>query len=363
MIYLAYLIFGFMILRLIVAFINFIFDPRLKPATIKEKPFVSVLIPARNEEQNIGFLLDDLCRQEYKNLEIIVFNDDSTDNTKDIIEKFESEYPFIKTIESHHLPKNWLGKNYGCYTLSQYAKGSYFLFLDADVRVQNALIESTVAHLLKYQLGLLSIFPKQQMITFGEKISVPVMNTILLSLLPLILVRKSKKPSLAAANGQFMLFDAEVYKNMNPHEITRMNKVEDIAIARYFKKGGVKIDCLTGNSSIACRMYTCYSDAILGFTKNMAAFFGNSIFLSILYWMVCTFGIFILYFKMTLIFLIIYIICSLLTRISISVVSNQSIIENVLYLVPQQISAGLINYKTVTNNFFRRNKWKDRHID
>jgi glycosyltransferase involved in cell wall biosynthesis len=363
MIFVAYFIFGFMLIRFLVAVANYIFDPRLKPARINEKPLVSILIPARNEEKNIGNILNDLCYQDYQNIEIIVFNDGSTDNTNKVVAEFAARFPKIKILGSPTLPKGWLGKNYGCYNLSKNANGRYFLFLDADVRVQSTLVESAIAHLQKHKLGLVSIFPKQQMVTLGEKISVPVMNTILLSLLPLVLVRLSKRPSLAAANGQFMLFDANVYKKMQPHERMKSNKVEDIATARYFKSEGIKIDCLTGNQTISCRMYTCYSDAILGFTKNMASFFGNSIFLAILYWLITTFGIFVVLLGLPIKCSFVYIICGLICRVLISIVSNQNIFENIIYLVPQQFSAGLINYKTVTNNFLKRNKWKDRNID
>jgi glycosyltransferase involved in cell wall biosynthesis len=363
MIYVACFIFGFMFTRFLVAFVNLLFDPRLKTLNLNEKPFISVLIPARNEEKNIDNILNDLCQQDYSNLEIIVFNDDSKDNTSAIVEKHAAKHPNIKQVNSHELPEGWLGKNYGCYTLSQYAKGRYFLFLDADVRVQSTLIESAIAHLQKYKLGLVSIFPKQQMETIGEKISVPVMNSILLSLLPLILVRVSKRPSLAAANGQFMLFDAEVYRRMRPHETMRKNKVEDIAIARNFKREGIKIDCLTGNSSIRCRMYPGYYEAILGFTKNMAAFFGNSLLLAILYWLITTFGIFVVLFALSLNMFIIYLICSLICRTLVSIVSNQKILDNLVFLIPQQLSAGHINYMTLKNNYFRKNKWKDRQIN
>jgi glycosyltransferase involved in cell wall biosynthesis len=363
MIYLACFIFGFALIRLIVATVNLIFDPRLKRSYLKEKPFLSVLIPARNEALNISNILNDLTEQDYTNLEIIVFNDNSADNTREIVKQSSAQNSIIKLINSEKLPEEWLGKNYGCHTLSRHAKGDYFLFLDADVRVHNTLIASAIAHLQRNGLGLLSIFPTQQMNSTGEKIIVPVMNMILLSLLPLVLVRISKKPSLSAANGQFMLFDAPVYKKLKPHETTRGNKVEDIAIARYFKKEGVKIDCLTGNTSIRCRMYTGYLDAVNGFSKNLVAFFGNSYLLAILYWLITTFGVFIILFTLPVSYLISYIIITILCRIFISIISHQSIIDNLVYAFLQQLSIGHINCKTLTNHFFKPYKWKGREIN
>lgn len=225
------------------------------------------------------------------------------------------------------------------------------------------MIESAIAHMIKHKLGLLSIFPKQKMRTIGEKMLVPLMNIILLSLLPLILIRNSKKPSLAAANGQFMLFDASIYKKMRPHEIVKSNKIEDIAIARNFKKEGIKIDCLTGNSAISCHMYTSYNEAVLGFTKNMAAFFGNSYFLSILYWFVSTFGIIFIFIGLPFGYTIGYILIALITRIFISIASEQSIIDNLFYLIPQQFSMAYINFIAIKNNYLKKNSWKGRDIN
>jgi len=362
MTYIAIVIMGFAVIRFLVAAINIIFDPRLRQANLKENPVVSILIPARNEESNIGNLLNDLSDQNYLNVEILVYNDNSTDNTKTIIGQFMLRNPKIKLIDAKPLPDGWLGKNFGCYILSKHATGQYFLFLDADVRVNNTLIESAIAHMNKYQLGLVSIFPKQQMISIGEKLIVPVMNVILLSLLPLILVRKSRRPSLAAANGQFMLFDARVYKERSPHETVKSNKVEDIEIARNFKKEGVKIDCLTGNSTISCRMYNNYNEAVLGFTKNMAAFFGNSYLISILYWFITSFGIIFVYLGMPFVYTIGYIIITMICRIFISIVSEQNIIENLIYMVPQQFSIAGINLMALKNNYLKKNSWKGRNI-
>src|SRR5690606_28081384 len=137
------------------------------------------------------------------------------------------------------LPKGWLGKNNACHNLAQHAKGKYLLFLDADVRVGDSIIKNTVSFTKKHKLGLLSIFPMQIMETLGEQSTVPNMNYILLSLLPLLLVRNTNFSSLAAANGQFMHFHAEIYPQTLPHQRMKNSKVEDIKIARFYKKNSI----------------------------------------------------------------------------------------------------------------------------
>jgi hypothetical protein len=183
-------------------------------------------------------------------------------------------------------------KSNACFQLAKQAKGEYFLFLDADVRVKSGLIESALAQMQKHRLKLLSIFPKQEMVTVAEKITVPVMNSILLSLLPMILTRESSRPSLAAANGQFMLFERETYIQFQPHKKVKKDLVEDILIARFYKKSGLKMQCMTGNETIRCRMYQNLNDSLHGFSRSVAEFFGGSHLAAFLYWLIGTFGIF-----------------------------------------------------------------------
>jgi glycosyltransferase involved in cell wall biosynthesis len=362
MVYFAYSIVVFALVQLMIAIANLIFETKLPPGKAPCNALVSVLIPARNEEENIGFVLKDLMHQDYKNIEVIVFNDQSGDRTAEIIEQYALLDNRIKLINSAALPDGWLGKNFACYSLSTMAKGEYLLFLDADVRLSNNVIINAISYALHYQLGLISIFPKQIIKSRGEKITVPTMNYILLSLLPLILVKKLKFPSIAAANGQFMLFNAGIYASLAPHKRMKNNKVEDIAIARFLKKEKQHIACLLGDDTIRCRMYTGFNDAVNGFSKNVTAFFGNSFFLSLLFWLITTFGFLIVFFFLPFAFFIAYIVVYLLTRIIISWISEQKVFDNILYSFAQQIVCGLFIFKAIINKFNKNYQWKGRSV-
>lgn len=362
MIYLACFIIAFSLIQLLVAVYNLLFNVKLEQANCNFDGLVSVLIPARNEEKNIGKLLGDLQKQDYATIEIVVFDDQSTDQTKNIVEQFAANDKRIKLIQSVGLPEGWLGKNYGCYHLAKHAKGKYLLFLDADVRVQNGIILNAIAIAEKQKLGLLSIFPKQQMQSLGERITVPNMNYILLSLLPLGLVLKSKFASLAAANGQFMLFDSNIYAKTNPHEKFRNNKVEDIEIARYYKQKGIAVACLTGNSSIRCRMYSDFGEAVNGFSKNIINFFGNSFLAASLFWLITSFGFIPIYVELGNAILLLYFLIVLVTRILISIISKQNPLLNCLFMVPQQLTMGVFIYKALENKLKKQQQWKGRNI-
>lgn len=358
----ACLILIFTFLQMLVALTNLLIENKLPESVRDTYDLVSVLIPARNEADNIGNILSDLINQHHRNIEIIVFNDQSEDNTAEIVGDFGIKDDRIRLIESDGLPEGWLGKNYACHRLSENAAGRYLLFLDADVRVGNRLIDNAVSFAQKYNTGLISIFPKQIILSPGEKITVPNMNFILLSLLPLILVRKIGFPSLAAANGQFMFFITDIYRNILPHRLMKYNMIEDIAIAREFKKQGIKIACLPGDDTITCRMYNGFSDAVNGFSKNVTEFFGGSFLTALFFWLLTSFGFLAIISGLAPLFFALYLLIYLLTRVFVSAASHQNIFYNIIFIIPLQASLGIFIYKSFINKNFRKFQWKGRDI-
>jgi len=358
----AYITLVFFGIRFLVALSNVLFSPVLKTQKLQGEPLISVLIPARNEERNIGNILNDLQKQSYQNIEVIVFNDQSTDRTKKIIESFSQADNRFKATDSNGLPEGWLGKSNACFQLAKQATGNYFLFLDADVRVESGLIESALAQMQNHGLKLLSIFPKQEMKTIAEKITVPVMNSILLSLLPMVFTRESSRPSLAAANGQFMLFEKETYQKLQPHEKVKNQLVEDILIARLYKKSGQKMQCLTGNETIRCRMYQNLNDALHGFSRSVAEFFGGSHLAAFLYWLIGTFGIFAVIFGLSAPFSFIALALIPGIILFVSTASKQPFWQNLLFSIPRQLLLGVIVFLSFRNKKLKKTKWKGRNI-
>ncbi len=362
MIIVAYIIIAFTGIQFLVALVNLFFREVLPKSGSGFSDLISVLIPARNEEENIGNILNDLINQEYQNIEIIVFDDQSNDRTREITEEFIHRDNRISIISSDGLPDGWLGKNHACHTLSKYSNGSFMLFVDADVHLKRNTIGNAIDMAKRYDLSLISIFPKQEIISLGERITIPNMNYILLSLLPLVFVRTSKFTSLSAANGQFMFFRSDIYKSFEPHSLMRKERVEDISIARHFKRKGLKIACLTGDKNISCRMYTGFGDAVKGFSKNVIAFFGNSFFTAVMFWLITTFGFLPVLFFLPAGWFAAYITAYLLTRIMISVSSHQNILYNLIFIIPLQISLGIFIYRAFINRFFKSFEWKGRSI-
>ncbi|MDO4790258.1 MAG: glycosyltransferase family 2 protein [Porphyromonas sp.] len=366
--YIAYAILGFASLRFLIAFLNALFLETLpKKAHIKDsdKGKVSILIPARNEAGNIPNLLSDLRNLNDESIcEIIVFDDQSEDDTANIVSQYCLQDPRLRLISSTSLPAGWVGKNHGCSSLASEAKGDFFLFLDADVRVQPGFVDRAVAYCQKKKVDLFTVFPTQEMNTWSERISVPNMHVILLTLLFLPLVRLSGFTSLSAANGQCMLFRRKVYKALLPHYTYRHSKAEDIEIARYLKRNRYKVACLTGIKSIHCHMYNDLQEALNGFSKNVTYFFGNSdsYFTATLFWAITTFGIVPLLLSSSPIFALYYIGLVILTRLMVSLSAKQPPLFNILLIIPQQIMLGAFILKSWLNKRRKQFEWKGRNV-
>ena len=275
----SWLLMLMLLLRFCVVMVNWVWimqlplDNKMLPAITF--PLVSILIPARNEALNLPYLLDDIKKLDYPNIEIIVCNDHSTDSTKEVLKSYSANWKALSYFDSVDLPEKWMGKNFGCYQLAKKASGNWFLFIDADVRLKSNSISRAVSYAKNKRLALLSIFPQQLMFTRGERLTVPVMNWILLSMLPLIAVRLPWFSSLSAANGQFMMFEAEAYKKNQWHRQVWNKNVDDIIIARKMKSQKQSIAVLTGNDDVLCRMYSSKDEAINGFARNIHHFFGG----------------------------------------------------------------------------------------
>ncbi|MGF1533510.1 MAG: glycosyltransferase [Bernardetiaceae bacterium] len=269
----------FLGVRVCVAALNAWENPRLPvlaPSFAGDPPLVSLLIPARNEAHNLPQTIRAALDQAYPHIELLILDDNSEDETAAVVARFAQTDARVRLLAGKPLPKGWLGKNWACHQLGQAARGRYLLFLDADVSLHGQAIFSAMGRMNARQLNLLSVFPDQRMETLGERIVVPLMHYLLLTLLPLSWIWRMRHPAFAAANGQFMFFEGKGYRNMHWHKVVRDQVTEDIQIVKQIKKHGGKAATYLGNRLITCRMYPNGKEAIEGFSKNLLAGFGGS---------------------------------------------------------------------------------------
>jgi len=252
---------------------------KLPENILAQNPLMSILIPARNEEENIKRCIISLTKQDYENIEILVLDDNSTDDTARIVLELSQKDPRIKLYSGEPLKKGWLGKSYACWQLSKYAKGDYLIFTDADTLHFPNSISSSVACLLRYNLDALSVFPKEITVTLHERMIVPFGKYMILSFVPLYLIRKSKSVLFCTAIGQFMLFKREVYKKIGGHKSIKSKVIEDIMISKQVKRCGYRFMIFDGRSNLYCRMYKNFREVVRGHSRTIFAAFDYNIYI------------------------------------------------------------------------------------
>ena len=155
-------------------------------------------------------------------------------------------------------------------------KVNIFIFTDADTLHFPKTVSSALGALLATKLDALSTYPRQIMVTFAERMTVPIINTALQCFIPFILIKKSKSPLFCTALGQFMMFKRETYEKIGGYESIKGNMVDDIQISKRVKKAGLKFMVFDGRNTIFCRMYKNLKGVIIGLAKSIyPAFNGN----------------------------------------------------------------------------------------
>lgn len=258
---------------------------RLDGCGMPEPPRISVLVPARDEEINIGDCVRSLLSQDYPDFEVIVLDDGSRDRTGEILAELAARNPRLRVIVGRELPPGWLGKHWACQQLGEAATGDLLLFTDADTRHGPRSLWNGAAALLTEGADLLTAFPRQEVVTWSEKLVVPFFPWSLLSFLPLALAYRVRSPALCAAIGQYMLFRRAGYEQIGGYAAVRTDAVDDIALGRRIKAHGLRWRMANATRDVRCRMYRDASQVFEGFSKNLFAGFGYRVLPFVFVWL------------------------------------------------------------------------------
>lgn len=226
-------------------------------------PSLSVIIPACNEEESIEKTVWKLISQDYPNLEVIVVNDRSTDNTGMVLEKLKVQYPQLKVITIYDLPPNWLGKNYAVYQGVNEAMGEWLLFTDADVMFSPRSLKKTVSYALEHTLDHLTIVPDT---FYGGVFYRAFLAYFTFAAATVIMF--TKKVGL----GAFNLVKKSVYDEIGGYEAIAMKIADDMSLGALVVDKGYKQGVgLSGNGFISVKWYDNLFALLKGLEKNQFA--------------------------------------------------------------------------------------------
>jgi hypothetical protein len=237
-------------------------DPDPPPSTVD----VSVLIPARDEAHQLADCLRTVLIQ--RAAEVIVLDDESSDGTSDIAQSAGA-----RVIRGTPPPDGWLGKPHACRQLAAAAGGEVLAFVDADVRLEPGAITAAVDLLHRHRLDWVSPYPRQLATTPAERLVQPLLQWSWLTLLPLRLAERSARPSLAAANGQFLVVRRAAYERAGGHPTGDV--LDDLALARALRRTGAHGGFVDGTDLATCRMYDGWPALRHGYGKSLWSAFGG----------------------------------------------------------------------------------------
>jgi chlorobactene glucosyltransferase len=241
-------------------------------------PMVSLLVPARDEELNIAGCVSSLLAQDYRNFEVVVLDDHSTDGTLAELQRIGAapSGSRLRIVKGRPLPQGWHGKAWACQQLAEQSTGDLLLFTDADTRHRPDSLRRAVAAMGSCGADMLSLTPAQELGSFWEGLIVPLVYHILFTYLPICLVGTSRSPSFCYAIGQFILFRREAYLKIGGHRSVCSNIVEDVWLCKIVKRSGGRVAAYNGLDAVSCRMYRGLGDVWNGFSKNLFAGLGNN---------------------------------------------------------------------------------------
>jgi hypothetical protein len=237
---------------------------------------VAVLIPARNEERNIGGCVESVLASRGVELEVLVVDDASTDGTAEIVKEIALRDVRVRLVGSEELPRGWNGKQHACWVLAQEADASLLLFLDADVRIGAETVMRCMGEMQRRKVALLSGFPRQIMNGWMEWMLLPLIHFVLLGLLPMGRMRKTTKVAYAAGCGQFFLAEREAYFACGGHAAIRDTRHDGLRLPEEFRRHGLRTDLVDLTDLAEVRMYCSAREVWMGLAKNATEGLGSS---------------------------------------------------------------------------------------
>lgn len=229
---------------------------------------VSVLIPARNEEQKIRATIEAVLANAGCDFELIVLDDHSSDGTAAIVRELARKDGRVRCESAPALPAGWCGKQHACFVLAKLARHPLLVFIDADVGLASDALSRMARYMEHGRTDLASGVPREELGTFSERLLIPLIHFILLGFLPISAMRRTRLPAMSAGCGQLFVARRDSYHRCGGHEMIRDSLHDGIKLPRVFRQAGLATDLFDATDLATCRMYNNNPDTWRGLGKN-----------------------------------------------------------------------------------------------
>ncbi|MDD4976526.1 MAG: glycosyltransferase [Bacteriovorax sp.] len=239
-------------------------------------PKISIVVAVKDEERLIRGTLLNLLKLDYENLEIIVVNDRSTDQTQKIIEEFTIDHQKFKVVKISKLPEGWLGKVNALNEGTKIASGDFLLYMDPGADIAGSVLEMSTKVCESYQLDHLTILPNISPKSFWPDVLITTAFIFYVSSgRPWLAI--SKRPIGAAKGvGQYNFVRRSFLSKTEGFEWLKMEVADDVGLAQLIASSGGKSHFMkTGNFKFDFNWYSTVKEIIYGLEKNTVGAFAN----------------------------------------------------------------------------------------
>jgi len=255
-------------------------------------PLVSVLVAAKDEQENIERCVRSLLNQDYPNFKLYAINDRSTDRTGEILHGIQAEYNGqMQVIDVQHLPEGWFGKNNAMRLGVEASQGQWLAFTDADCHfICPRTLSVAMRYAVDQKVDFLSILPVLQTDSLWERIIQPVCGAIMMFWFRPEWVNDPGRRT-AYANGAFMLMHRNCYQRIGGHEAVKTEVNEDIHMARRAKRNGLTLCVMQNRGLYRTRMYNSFKACWKGWSRIFYGCFSSFWRLNAAFWLLAVMSV------------------------------------------------------------------------
>jgi cellulose synthase/poly-beta-1,6-N-acetylglucosamine synthase-like glycosyltransferase len=263
------------LILLTIAAVNFV-QIRTPMRTSELTETVGVLVPMRNEAENVEGIVATLAAQE-GSFHFYLLDDNSDDDTFGLLNRFTSGDSRFTVIKGVALESAWIGKTWALQQLYEASNEEVLVSIDADVRLSNDAINKAVTLMHGARLDFLSPYPRQIAQSFAERLIQPLLQWSWLTTVPLRYAESSGQKSMAVANGQFFVVRRSALDSIDGYASVKHAVIDDVFLARELVKSGSAGTVINGSSIAETRMYTSWGQIEAGYGKSLSKAFGSSL--------------------------------------------------------------------------------------
>ena len=261
------------LILLTIAAVNF-FQIRTPKATSQLLDSVGVVVPMRNEAENVEGIVATLSAQDAP-FHFYLLDDNSEDKTLELLQRFTAGDSRFTVIKGAPLADGWIGKTWALQQLYEASSEDVLVSIDADVRLTNDAINKAVTSLRGARLDFLSPYPRQIAHSFGERLIQPLLQWSWLTTVPLRYAEGARQKSMAVANGQFFVVRRSALDSISGYQSVKHAVIDDVFLARQLIAQGSSGTVIDGSDIAETRMYASWSEIEAGYGKSLNKAFGS----------------------------------------------------------------------------------------